>query len=134
MQRGDTQESLGEELGIAHTSVGRWLSGAIPRPSTLAILARRFGVSSVVLTDDAKPLPAIKPQRDETFIGYTRPVPIPNMVAGEGRQAPYGKPHLAEAAEQLRQAMQSLEPADRDRIAGRILDLILDELTSRPRR
>jgi len=51
MQRGDTQESLGEELGIAHTSVGRWLSGAIPRPSTLAILARRFGVSSVVLTD-----------------------------------------------------------------------------------
>ncbi len=54
-----TQEQLGQELGIAQTTVGRWLAGkSRPYDRHALQLARILGVKVDVLVDDAKELPA----------------------------------------------------------------------------
>jgi transcriptional regulator with XRE-family HTH domain len=57
-----TQLELGKDLGISHTSVGRWLSGSVPHKRTVAQLATYFGVSMDDLLDDARDLPLAIPE------------------------------------------------------------------------
>ena len=53
-----TQESLGDALGIAHTTVGRWLAGkSRPYPRVAHRLADYFGVSVEMLVNDKLALP-----------------------------------------------------------------------------
>lgn len=59
IQSGDTQESLGKVLGVAHTTVGRWLSGVRPRIRVIAKAAEYFGVPFEILQDDEAALPSL---------------------------------------------------------------------------
>lgn len=45
LQHGATQEDIAKHCGIAISSVSRWLSGSIPRPTALKELATFFGVT-----------------------------------------------------------------------------------------
>lgn len=54
-----TQEHLGQELGIAHTTVGRWLAGTSrPYDRHARKLAEKYGLKPEELLDDTVPLPA----------------------------------------------------------------------------
>ena len=58
IQSGDTQESLGKAVGVAHTTVGRWLAGVRPRARIVAQISAHFGVPMEMLLDDDAALPA----------------------------------------------------------------------------
>jgi transcriptional regulator with XRE-family HTH domain len=54
-----TQETLGERLGIVHTTVGRWLAGkSRPYQRHIIQIAEIFGLSVDDLADDSKEIPA----------------------------------------------------------------------------
>ena len=57
-RRGETQESLAKAVGVAQTSVGRWLEGSRPRARVAAKLSDYFGLSPEVLFDDRAGIPA----------------------------------------------------------------------------
>lgn len=60
IQSGETQESLGKALGVAHTTIGRWLGGGVrPRPRVIAKAAEHFGVSFEMLQNDETSLPSL---------------------------------------------------------------------------
>jgi transcriptional regulator with XRE-family HTH domain len=66
IQSGDTQESLGKAVGVAHTTVGRWLAGVRPRARIVAQLSAHFGVAIEILLDDDAVLPARYQQGQST--------------------------------------------------------------------
>lgn len=54
-----TQERIGEQLGIAHTTVGRWLKGSSrPYDRHARKLAELYGLKPEELLDDKVPLPS----------------------------------------------------------------------------
>ena len=56
-QDGLTQQKLAEVLHVTHMSVGNWLSGALPRPSTRKALADYFKIPPEILFDDTRSFP-----------------------------------------------------------------------------
>jgi transcriptional regulator with XRE-family HTH domain len=66
IRSGETQESLGETLGVAHTTVGRWLLGVRPRAGVVAKIAAHFGISVEILLDDEAVLPTADQQNPLT--------------------------------------------------------------------
>ena len=59
-----TQEQLGEALGIAHTTVGRWLSGkSKPYPRIAQRLANYFAIPIETLLNDDIDLPSVAAEK-----------------------------------------------------------------------
>lgn len=53
-----SNKALGERLGIAHTTIGRWLAGeSVPQDRLLRRLAAELAIDEVILTDDNFDLP-----------------------------------------------------------------------------
>lgn len=53
-----SNKALGDSLGIAHTTVGRWLAGeSEPQSRLMRRLASELGIDEVILTDDNFDLP-----------------------------------------------------------------------------
>lgn len=66
IQSGDTQESLGKAVGVAHTTVGRWLAGVRPRVRIVAQISAYFDVPIEMLLDDELDLPSQRQQAQST--------------------------------------------------------------------
>ena len=100
-RRNLTQEALGDSLGIAHTTVGRWLSGkSRPYPRIAQQLADHFGLPVEVITDDTKALP---PPTDED-IEAASDKPLPPELA-----KPLAE-NLQKAASQLLEKSKGMPP------------------------
>jgi len=81
IQSGDTQESLGKVLGVAHTTVGRWLGGVRPRTRAIAKAAEHFGVSFEILQDDAASLPSLPtPEFNSSSLDKSSPLPASQLA------------------------------------------------------
>lgn len=85
-ERGITQKTVSEFLGVTRQAVQRWQSGAPMRMETLKKLSEYFGVSVAYLTGEINdPLPqgAVLPasSNDEPVDGFTK-VPVYNADVG----------------------------------------------------
>lgn len=84
-ERGITQKTISEFLGVTRQAVQRWQSGAPMRMETLKKLSEYFGVSVAYLTGEiSDPLPQgaiISVDERETIDGFTK-VPIYNADVG----------------------------------------------------
>lgn len=88
-REGLTQQSLGEELGLSHRAVGKWLaSQSRPRAPQIKALAEHFGVPVINLTDDDLELPrrtSSHPALDDVPVGDQ---PTDEMLAAYHRRHP----------------------------------------------
>lgn len=75
-RRGLTQKAIGDYIGVDHTSVGRWLNGARPRPKAAAKLASLLNIDVEILINDELPLP--EPTRAEWESMDKQPLPLDN--------------------------------------------------------
>jgi transcriptional regulator with XRE-family HTH domain len=103
IQSGDTQESLGKAVGVAHTTVGRWLAGVRPRTRIVAQLSAHFGVAVEILLDD-----------DAVFPAQTQ--------RGQSASSPTDK--RSSAGAQLVEKWRSLPKDERVKIADKIIDCL----------
>jgi transcriptional regulator with XRE-family HTH domain len=102
-QAGETQMSLGESLGVSQTSVGRWISGAKPRPKVVAKISAHFGVPIEILLDDKAVLPT----------------QITQSISAVGTTG-----NVSSAGEQLAEKWRRLPESERAKIADKLIDCL----------
>lgn len=65
-EHGESLTELTKAVGMASSSISKWKRGAIPRHSSLKLIADHFGVTVDYLLSDEKAAPTIWESRKET--------------------------------------------------------------------